>query len=192
MLPKTRYAKSGNVHIAYQAFGNGDVDLVFVPGFVSNIEVYWDEPHFARWLRKLASFARVITFDKRGTGLSDRLEVLPTMDERMDDVRAVMDAAGSKRAAILGLSEGGSLATVFAAHYPKDAAHSFFGGPSQNSVHGFRRPKSSSDSLIMWRRIGGLEATSACGCHQRRTILYFGNGSRNASGRARVPLQSWP
>jgi len=119
MLPKTRYAKSGNVHIAYQAFGNGDVDLVFVPGFVSNIEVYWDEPHFARWLRKLASFARVITFDKRGTGLSDRLEVLPTMDERMDDVRAVMDAAGSKRAAILGLSEGGSLATVFAAHYPE-------------------------------------------------------------------------
>jgi pimeloyl-ACP methyl ester carboxylesterase len=119
MLPKTRYAKSGNVHIAYQAFGNGDVDLVFVPGFVSNIEVYWDEPHFARWLRKLASFSRVITFDKRGTGLSDRLEVLPTMDERMDDVRAVMDAAGSKRAAILGLSEGGSLATVFAAHYPE-------------------------------------------------------------------------
>jgi pimeloyl-ACP methyl ester carboxylesterase len=119
MLPKTRYAKSGNVHVAYQTFGNGDIDLVFVPGFVSNIEIYWEEPHFARWLRRLASIARVITFDKRGTGLSDRLEVLPTMDERMDDVRAVMDAAGSRRAASLGLSEGGSLATVFAAHYPE-------------------------------------------------------------------------
>jgi pimeloyl-ACP methyl ester carboxylesterase len=119
MLPKTRYAKSGNVHVAYQVFGSGDIDLVFFPGFVSNIEVYWEEPHFARWLRRLGSFARVITFDKRGTGLSDRLDVLPTMDERMDDVRAVMDAAGSERAAIFGLSEGGSLAALFAAHYPE-------------------------------------------------------------------------
>ena len=119
MLPTTRYAKSGSVHVAYQVFGDGDVDLVFVPGFVSNVEIYWEEPHFARWLRRLGSFARVITFDKRGTGLSDRLEVLPTMDERMDDVRAVMDAAGSERAAIMGLSEGGCLATAFAAHHPE-------------------------------------------------------------------------
>jgi pimeloyl-ACP methyl ester carboxylesterase len=118
-LPSTRYAKSGNVHVAYQVFGEGNIDLVFVPGFISNIENYWEEPSFARWLRKLTGFARVITFDKRGTGLSDRVEVLPTMDERMDDVRAVMDAAGSKRAAVFGLSEGGSLATLFAAHYPE-------------------------------------------------------------------------
>ncbi len=118
-LPRTRYAKSGNVHVAYQVFGEGEIDLVFVPGFISNIENYWEEPSFARWLRKLTSFARVITFDKRGTGLSDRVEALPTMDERMDDVRAVMDAAGSQRAAVLGLSEGGSLATLFAAHYPE-------------------------------------------------------------------------
>ena len=79
MLPSTRYAKSGDIHVAYQVFGNGEIDLVFFPGFVSNIEIYWEEPHFARWLRKLASFSRVITFDKRGTGLSDRLEILPTM-----------------------------------------------------------------------------------------------------------------
>jgi len=118
-LPSTRYAKSGNVHVAYQVFGEGNIDLVFVPGFISNIENYWEEPSFARWLRKLTGFARVITFDKRGTGLSDRVEVLPTMDERMDDVRAVMDATGSKRAAVFGLSEGGSLATLFAAHYPE-------------------------------------------------------------------------
>lgn len=119
MLPTTRYAKSGNVHVAYQVFGKGDIDLVYFPGFVSNIETYWEEPHFARWLHKLSSFARVITFDKRGTGLSDRVEILPTVDERMDDVRAVMDAAGSERAAVFGLSEGGSLATLFAAHYPE-------------------------------------------------------------------------
>src|SRR6516162_5263720 len=118
-LPNTRYAKSGNIHVAYQVFGEGNIDLVFVPGFISNIENYWEEPSFARWLRKLTGFARVITFDKRGTGLSDRVEVLPTMDERMDDVRAVMDATGSKRAAVFGLSEGGSLATLFAAHYPE-------------------------------------------------------------------------
>jgi pimeloyl-ACP methyl ester carboxylesterase len=119
VMPNTRYAKSGNVHVAYQVFGEGQIDFVFVPGFVSNIENYWEEPSFARWLRKLAGFARVITFDKRGTGLSDRVDRLPTMDERMDDVRAVMDAAGSKRAALFGLSEGGSLATLFAATYPE-------------------------------------------------------------------------
>lgn len=118
-LPSTRYAKSGNVHVAYQVFGEGEIDLVFFPGFVSNIETYWEEPSFAHWLNKLAGFARVITFDKRGTGLSDRVESLPTMDERMDDVRAVMDAAGSQKAAVFGLSEGGSLATLFAAHYPE-------------------------------------------------------------------------
>jgi pimeloyl-ACP methyl ester carboxylesterase len=118
-LPTTRYAKSGDVHVAYQVFGESELDLVFVPGFISNIEEYWAEPSFARWLRSLTKFARVIAFDKRGTGLSDRVEPLPTMDERMDDVRAVMDAAGSKRAAVYGLSEGGSLATLFAATYPE-------------------------------------------------------------------------
>ena len=144
-VTSTRYAKSGNVHVAYQVFGNGEVDLVFVPGFVSNVEIYWEEPHFARWLSKLASFARVITFDKRGTGLSDRLEVLPTMDERMDDVRAVMDAVGSERAAIFGLSEGGCLATYSRRIIPKGAVHSFSGGPSRNSAHGFPRPRSSEE-----------------------------------------------
>jgi pimeloyl-ACP methyl ester carboxylesterase len=118
-LPSTRYAKSGNVHVAYQFFGGGEIDLVFFTSFVSNIETYWEEPSFARWLNKLASFARVITFDKRGIGLSDRVESLPTMDERMDDVRAVMDAEGSQKAAAFGLSEGGSLAKLFAAHYPE-------------------------------------------------------------------------
>lgn len=118
MNPETRYARTGDVHIAYQVFGSG-VDLVFVPGFVSHIDNYWDEPRLARWLRRLGSFAKVIMFDKRGTGLSSRVSTLPTMDDRMDDVRAVMDAQDIERAAIFGISEGGSLASLFAAHHPE-------------------------------------------------------------------------
>lgn len=119
VVPVTRYAKSGDVHIAYQVFGSGATDLVFVPGFISHIENYWEHPDLARWLLRLGAFARVIMFDKRGTGLSDPVSVVPSLDLRMDDVRAVMDAAGSERAALLGVSEGGSLAALFAATYPQ-------------------------------------------------------------------------
>lgn len=118
MNPTTRYARSDDVHIAYQVFGTG-VDLILVPGFVSHIDNYWDEPRFARWLERLGGYARVVMFDKRGTGLSSRVPNLPTMDERMDDLRAVMDAEGIDRAAIFGISEGGSLASLFAAHHPE-------------------------------------------------------------------------
>lgn len=118
--PVTRYAKSGDVHIAYQVFGSGTTDLVFVPGFISHIENYWDHPDLARWLLRLGRFTRVmIMFDKRGTGLSDPVREMPTLDVRMDDVRAVMDAAGSQSAAVLGVSEGGALAALFAATYPQ-------------------------------------------------------------------------
>jgi pimeloyl-ACP methyl ester carboxylesterase len=115
--PITRYAKSGDVHIAYQVFGEGP-DLVMAPGFVSHIENYWDEPRLARWLSKLGSFCRVVLFDKRGTGLSDQVANLPAMDERMDDLRAVMDAVGIERTNQFGISEGGSLAALFAASHP--------------------------------------------------------------------------
>ncbi len=118
-MPVTRYAKSGDVHVAYQVFGSGPIDLVFIPGFVSHIENYWEHPDLARWLLRLASFARVIMFDKRGTGLSDPVSEVPSLDLRMDDVRAVMDAAGVERAAQFGISEGGPLATLFAATYPE-------------------------------------------------------------------------
>ena len=118
MQPETRYARSGDLHIAYQVFGAGSVDLVIVPGFISNVEETWDNPSAARWLDRLSRFARVIAFDKRGTGLSDRVEAVPSLDERMDDARAVMDAAHSERAVLLGISEGGSLATLFAASHP--------------------------------------------------------------------------
>lgn len=116
--PETRYAKSGEVHIAYQVFGNGPVNLVYAPGFVSHIDHYWDEPSCARWLRRLGEFCRVVMFDKRGTGLSDLVPALPHMDERMDDLRTVMDAAGMDSAAVSGISEGGPLAVLFAATHP--------------------------------------------------------------------------
>jgi pimeloyl-ACP methyl ester carboxylesterase len=119
--PTTRYARSGNDNIAYQVLGEGPIDLVFVMGWVSHLEYFWTEPSFARFLRRLASFARLILFDKRGTGLSDRvpLHALPTLEQRMDDVRAVLDAVGSQRAALCGVSEGGAMSALFAATYPE-------------------------------------------------------------------------
>jgi pimeloyl-ACP methyl ester carboxylesterase/DNA-binding winged helix-turn-helix (wHTH) protein len=120
LVPETRYARSGDVNIAYQILGNGPIDLIFVMGWVSHLEYFWTEPSFARFLRRLASFSRVILLDKRGTGLSDcvPLSDLPTLEQRMDDVRAVMDAVGCERAAICGVSEGGIMSALFAATYP--------------------------------------------------------------------------
>jgi len=119
VTPETQYARSGEVNIAYQVLGEGAFDLVFVPGSVSHVELVWGIPAWAAFLRRLASFSRLIVFDKRGTGMSDRVTGAPTIETRMDDVRAVMDAAGSKRAALLGLSEGAPMSIVFAATYPE-------------------------------------------------------------------------
>lgn len=118
---KTKYTRSGDIHIAYQTVGEGPLDLVYVQGWVSHVELAWEEPTLARFLRRLASFSRLIAFDKRGTGLSDRVtnDQLPTLEERMDDLRAVMDAVGSERAALCGVSEGGNLCALFAATYPE-------------------------------------------------------------------------
>jgi pimeloyl-ACP methyl ester carboxylesterase/DNA-binding CsgD family transcriptional regulator len=115
----TRYAKSGPISVAYQVIGEGAIDLVLVPGFVSHVEVAWEEPRLARFLTRLAAFSRLIVFDKRGTGMSDPVPGPPSMDERMEDIGAVMDAAGSDRAAILGISEGGTLSLLFAAEHPE-------------------------------------------------------------------------
>ncbi|HEX6044831.1 MAG TPA: alpha/beta fold hydrolase [Pyrinomonadaceae bacterium] len=119
--PETMYARSGDVNIAYQVIGDAPLDLVFVMGWVSHLEYFWREPNFARFLRRLASFSRLILFDKRGTGLSDHVPIneLPTLEQRMDDVRAVMDAVGSDRAALCGVSEGGPMCSLFAATYPE-------------------------------------------------------------------------
>jgi class 3 adenylate cyclase/pimeloyl-ACP methyl ester carboxylesterase len=116
--PETHYARSGDVSIAYQVVGQRPFDLVFVPGSASHVELAWEVPALAAFYRRLASFSRLIVFDKRGTGMSDRVGGAPTIETRMDDVRAVMDAAGSERAAVLGLSEGGPMSVVFAATYP--------------------------------------------------------------------------
>jgi len=115
--PETKFTQSGEVSIAYQVVGDGPLDLVVVPGFVSHVEQAWEDPSFSRFLTQLASFSRLILFDKRGTGLSDRITGIPTLEERMDDVRAVMDAAGSQQAALFGISEGGPMSVLFAATY---------------------------------------------------------------------------
>lgn len=119
MIPETKYAKSGDVSIAYQVVGNGPIDLIYVMGWVSNIELFWEEPTMSYFLNRLASFSRLILFDKRGTGLSDKVSQLPTLEQRMDDVRSVMNAVGSEKAALLGVSEGGPMCALFAATYPE-------------------------------------------------------------------------
>jgi pimeloyl-ACP methyl ester carboxylesterase len=119
---ETRYALSGDVHIAYQVTGDGPFDLVFVPGFVTHMEMQWKMPGFPAFLDELGRFARLIRFDKRGTGMSDPVSGAPSLETRMDDARAVMDAAGSRRAAFYGLSEGAAMSILFAATYPERVA----------------------------------------------------------------------
>jgi pimeloyl-ACP methyl ester carboxylesterase/class 3 adenylate cyclase len=121
-VPDVQYAKSGDVNIAYQVTGEGPFDLVFVPGFVGHLEFEWSMPGFAPFLEQLSSFSRLIRFDKRGTGMSDPVSGAPTLETRMDDVRAVMDAVGSRRAAFYGLSEGAAMSVLFAATYPERTA----------------------------------------------------------------------
>lgn len=117
--PVTKYASSGDVSIAYRVYGDGPLDLIFVPGLVSHIEFLHELPGYTEWIDSLASFARLIVFDKRGQGLSDRGPGAPSIEERMLDIGAVMDAVGIERVAILGYSEGASISAVFAATYPE-------------------------------------------------------------------------
>jgi pimeloyl-ACP methyl ester carboxylesterase len=139
--PRTRYALSGDAHIAYQVFGEGDLDLVFVPGFVSNIEHYWEMPQVPDVLNRLGSFARVVIFDKRGTGLSDPVGGPPPLEQRMDDMQAVMDAAGLESAALFGISEGGPASVLFAATYPERTSALVLYGST---------PRFRTDSDISW------------------------------------------
>jgi class 3 adenylate cyclase/pimeloyl-ACP methyl ester carboxylesterase len=126
VLPETRYALSSDVNIAYQTMGAGPVDIILVPGVVSHIEFMHEMPGYTAFLRRLSTFARVITFDKRGQGLSDRISGAPSLEQRMDDVRAVMDAVGSQRAVILGFSEGCAMGALFAATYPERVSQLIF------------------------------------------------------------------
>jgi class 3 adenylate cyclase len=128
-IPQVRYAREGDLNLAYQVWGDGPVDLVLVWGTLSHCELFWEHPPMARFLEGLGRFARVIQFDKRGTGLSDRSDKMPTLEERMDDVRIVMQAAGSERAAIFGESEGSPMACLFAATFPDRVSHLVLFGP---------------------------------------------------------------
>ena len=119
MKPKTRYTKSGDFNIAYQVIGNGPVDIIYIPGWVSNIDMMWAEPRLAAFLTRLTLFSRLIIFDKRGTGLSDRTDEYSTMEERMDDINAVMDATNSEKAFLFSHSEGGSVGLLFSLNFPK-------------------------------------------------------------------------
>src|SRR5947209_20141226 len=119
MVPTTRYARSGDLHIAYLVVGEGPIDLVFVPSWISQVEHYWEDSEVARYFGRLASFSRLIMFDRRGSGLSDPLPRAPTLEEQMDDVVAVMDAAGSEHAAVFAMLEGGAMAALFAASHPE-------------------------------------------------------------------------
>src|SRR5690242_16867024 len=123
VLPTTHYAISAEASIAYQVMGDGPVDIVLVPGVVSHVEFLHELPGYTAFLRRLSHFARVITFDKRGQGLSDRMSGAPSLEQRMDDVRAVMDDAGSRQAVLLGFSEGCPMSALFAATYPERVSH---------------------------------------------------------------------
>src|SRR4029079_6482571 len=119
-VPRTRYAvASGGARVAYQVVGDGPTDLVCVPSMGSHVEVFWEEPSVARYLRRLASFSRLILFDKRGVGMSDRIQGVPTLEERIDDMRAVRDAVESTPSSLFGMSEGGAIAALFATTYPE-------------------------------------------------------------------------
>lgn len=118
MAAETHYAKSGSIHVAYQVTGDGPLDLIWSPGALSHVEMAWENPYQRRFIERLSSFSRLIRFDKRGTGMSDPVSGAPTMDERIDDVRAVLDAVGSESAHLFGVSEGGSMTMLFAATFP--------------------------------------------------------------------------
>ncbi len=186
-VPETRYARAvDGVHIAYQVIGDGPVDLVWVMGWASNIEVMWEEPNLARFLSSLATFSRLILFDKRGVGLSDRVPdaQLPTMETRMDDVRAVMEAAGSERAVVFGVSEGGPMAMLFAATYPeRTIALILFGtDPDYTSMQTDDPFVAADDEYLDYidRHWGTVE-------HARKEIAWWGAPSRADDER----LASW-
>jgi pimeloyl-ACP methyl ester carboxylesterase/class 3 adenylate cyclase len=193
MVPQTRYAKSGGVSIAYQVVGHGPIDLVVVPGWVSNVDVFWEEPRLARLLARLASFSRLILFDKRGTGLSDRVTDMPSLEVRMDDVRAVMDAVGSQRAALFGYSEGGAMCILFAATYPSRASALVLGGSFARRAlgpdHPWAPPAEEQLAVIDqieadWGGPVGIEARSPSLANDERYRQWWGRWLRSSASPA--------
>jgi pimeloyl-ACP methyl ester carboxylesterase/class 3 adenylate cyclase len=193
MLPQTRYARSGDVSIAYQVVGDGPIDLVLVPGWVSNIDVFWEEPRLARLLTRLASFSRLILFDKRGTGLSDRVGDMPSLEVRMDDVRAVMDTVGSQRAALFGYSEGGAMCVLFAATYPDRASALIMGGgfARRTRAPGYPWGPTAEQQLVFidqmerdWGGSVGIDARAPSLAHDERYRQWWARWLRSSASPA--------
>jgi pimeloyl-ACP methyl ester carboxylesterase len=182
-MPEVRYARSGDVDIAYATLGSGAVDLVLVMGWLTNLEVYWEEPSFRRFAQRLAGFTHLILFDKRGMGLSDRTTI-GTLEERMDDVRAVLDAVGSERAVLLGISEGAPLSILFAASYPERTSGLVFVGGEVKEISADDWPwGQSSDRADFEEDMERMLADDLWGKPQR---VFF------AQSRAEEPaLQEW-
>ena len=187
-LPETRYALSGEVNIAYQVLGQRDgrapIDIVMVPGIISHIEFQHELPGYTAFLRRLATFARVIAFDKRGQGLSDRIAGAPSLEERMDDVRAVMEAAGSRRAAIFGFSEGCALSALFAATYPELVSHLVLCGGFTRSAD--RAPPGEFEAMIEhllsnWGRGGMIHTVAPSHAILPENVAQFGKLERLAA-----------
>jgi pimeloyl-ACP methyl ester carboxylesterase len=198
LKPETRYARSGDVNIAYQVLGNGPIDLVYVPGWVTHLEYGWEEPSLARFYRRLASFSRLILFDKRGTGLSDQSTNLPTLEQRMDDVRAVMEAVHSERAVVFGMSEGGNMAMLFAATYPERTIALITFGVFAKRIHDAEYPWAPTpeerqkfyDAIENeWGGPVGIEDIAPSMAHDERFRRWWGTYQRrSASPRAALSL----
>ena len=197
MVPEIKYAKSSDVHIAYQVLGKGPIDLVLVPGWVSNIEIFWEEPALVRFLQRLASFSRLILFDKRGTGLSDRVCYTPTLEERMDDVRTVMDAVQSERAALVGYSEGGPMCCLFAATYPERTSSVIMIGSYARRIKAPDYPGGVShetfkEFLKKSKPTGGTRSDWKVERRVWPKILFSGSGGRDFCASAQVRPRQLP
>jgi pimeloyl-ACP methyl ester carboxylesterase len=199
--PETRYAQGPGGDIAYQVVGDGPLDLVVVPGWISHVDLMWHDPGWTTFVSELASFARVILYDKRGTGLSDPIDIIPTLESRTDDLRAVLDAAGSERAALFGYSEGGPIGILFAATYPERVrALVLFGSYACGSLEDDGSP-ARKNPLLIWEGLATCQARKArppAGRLLRGRVAGGGNGcwasavTTSASRRATLGVGAGP
>jgi class 3 adenylate cyclase len=184
VLPETTYALSGDVSIAYQTMGNGPVDIILVPGVVSHIEFLHELPGYTAFLRRLSNFARVVTFDKRGQGLSDRMSGAPSLEQRMDDVRAIMDAIDSRRAVLFGFSEGCPMSVLFAATYPDRVSHLILIGGFARAADRMSAEAWEAASTELVKRFGNGEMMKVVAPSQatdQKTVVQFAKFERLSS-----------
>jgi class 3 adenylate cyclase len=195
VAPRTQYAQNGEVNIAYQVHGKGPLDLVVVPGFISHLDLDWMDPQIARFLNRFASFSRLIRFDKRGTGLSDPVPGVATLEERMEDVHAVMDAVGSRRAALFGYSEGAPMSALFAATYPERTAALVLYGGFANGAYFAEQSGARFLDIVQhhWGSgdLGKLFGPSAAHDDVRRSFVGTYERAAASPGMARAVIDAW-